>query len=86
MNEERIYLTDYVEKMRTAYRQARAGFEIYANALVKEQENWKKELQRGWNDATQRHNDHEKHERTEREFSKKVMQYLTGTSEQLRRA
>ena len=68
MNEERIYLTDYVEKMRTAYRQARAGFEIYANALAKEQENWKKELQRGWNDATQRKNDHEKHERTEREL------------------
>ena len=68
MNEERIYLTDYVEKMRTAYRQARAGFEIYANALVKEQENWKRELQRGWNDATQRKNDHEKHEQNEREL------------------
>lgn len=72
MNEERIYLTDYIAKMRNAYRQARAGFEIYANALVKEQENWKRELQRGWSDATQRKNDHEKHERTERELKNRL--------------
>lgn len=68
MNEERIYLTDYVEKMRKAYHQARAAFEIYGNALEKEQENWKKEVQRGWNDATQRLKEQERHTATEREL------------------
>ena len=43
MNEERIYLTDYIEKMRTAYKQARAGFEIYADALENEKAKWDKE-------------------------------------------
>ena len=47
MNEERIYLTDYIEKMRTAYKQARAGFEIYADALENEKAKWDKEVKRG---------------------------------------
>lgn len=68
MNEERIFLTDYIEKFRTAYHQARAAFELYGNALESEKKNWQNELQRGWNNAQQRAADHEKHERTEREL------------------
>ena len=54
MNEERIFLTDYIEKFRTAYHQARAAFELYGNALESEKKNWQNELQRGWNNAQQR--------------------------------
>ena len=56
MLEERIFLTDYIEKMRTAYHQARAAFVLYGEALEKEKTNWQKELQRGWsnNESRQR--------------------------------
>ncbi len=68
MNEERIYLTDYIEKFRTAYHQARAAFELYGNALESEKKNWQRELQRGWNDSESRKRDYAKHETTEREL------------------
>ena len=44
MNEERIFLTDYIEKFRTAYHQARAAFELYGNALESEKKNWQNDL------------------------------------------
>lgn len=72
MNEERIFLTDYIEKMRTAYHQARAAFVIYGEALEKEKKNWQEELRRGWSDATRRKADQEKHERTERELKSRL--------------
>ena len=72
MNEERIFLTDYIEKMRTAYHQARAAFVLYGEALEKEKKNWQSELQRGWSDAAQRKADQEKHERTERELKSRL--------------
>lgn len=72
MNEERIFLTDYVEKMRKAYHQARAAFVIYGEALEKEKKNWQEELRRGWSDATRRKADQEKHERTERELKSRL--------------
>ncbi|MBR4030170.1 MAG: hypothetical protein IKJ06_02085 [Clostridia bacterium] len=68
MNEERIYLTDYIEKFRTAYHQARAAFELYSNALESEKKNWQRELQRGWNDSESLKRDYAKHETTEREL------------------
>ena len=64
MNEERIFLTDYIEKMRTAYHQARAAFEIYSNALEKEKANWDKEQRRGWNDPKDRQEATEKYQQT----------------------
>lgn len=72
MNEERVFLTDYVEKMRKAYHQARAAFVIYGEALEKEKKNWQEELRRGWSDAAQRKTNHEKHERTERELKSRL--------------
>ena len=72
MNEERIFLTDYIEKFRTAYHQARAAFELYGNALESEKKNWQRELQRGWNNAQQRAADHEKHAATERELKSRL--------------
>mgnify|MGYP003288997480 CR=1 FL=1 len=72
MNEERIYLTDYIEKMRTAYKQARAAFEVCGTALEKEQTRWKQELERGWRDYESRRRDQANHERKVRELKEKL--------------
>ena len=72
MNEKRIYLTDYINRMRNAYRQARAGFEVYANALVKEREKWNKEQQRGWRDPNERQEAYIKNEQTQRDLKNRL--------------
>lgn len=72
MNEERIFLTDYIEKFRTAYHQARAAFELYGNALESEKKNWQRELQRGWTNPQQRAAEQEKHTATERELKSRL--------------
>lgn len=72
MLEERIYLTDYIEKMRTAYHQARAAFVLYGDALEKEKTNWQKELQRGWSNNESRQRDYAKHEATQRDLKNRL--------------
>ena len=72
MNEKRIYLTDYINRMRNAYRQARAGFEVYANALVKEREKWNKEQQRGWRNPNERQEAYIKNEQTQRDLKNRL--------------
>lgn len=72
MNNERIYLTDYIERMRTAYHQARAAYEIFANALVKEREKWNKEVQRGWNNPNDKQAAAIKNEQTQRDLKNRL--------------
>ena len=72
MNENRIYLTDYINRMRNAYRQARAGFEVYANALVKEREKWNKEQQRGWRNPNERQEAYIKNEQIQRDLKNRL--------------
>lgn len=72
MNEERIFLTDYIEKMRTAYHQARAAFEIYSNALEKEKANWEKEQRRGWNDPKDRQEATTKYQQTRTDLKNRL--------------
>ena len=72
MLEERIFLTDYIEKMRTAYHQARAAFVLYGEALEKEKTNWQKELQRGWSNNESRQRDYAKHEATQRDLKNRL--------------
>ena len=72
MNEKRIYLTDYINRMRNAYRQARAGFEVYANALVKEREKWNKEQQRGWRNPNERQEAYIKNEQIQRDLKNRL--------------
>ena len=76
MNEERIYLTDYIEKMRTAYKQARAGFEIYADALENEKAKWDKEVKRGWLNPNDRQEAYNKNQQTQRDLKNRLEQVV----------
>lgn len=76
MSNERIYLTDYINRMRNAYRQARAGFEIYANAIVKEKENWEKEQRRGWINPSDRQEAYTKNQQTQRDLKNRLEQVV----------